>query len=68
VYGSDWNNVILGQWGGLDLTVDNLTQALVGKNRIIVQSWWDVAVRRPNTFSAIRGVVPSAQIAALAPQ
>lgn len=68
VYGSDWSNVILGQWGGLDLTVDNLTQALVGKNRIIVQSFWDVAVRRPNTFSAIRGVVPSAQIAALAPQ
>lgn len=68
VYGSDWSNVILGQWGGLDLTVDNLTQALVGKNRIIVQSWWDVAVRRPNTFSAIRGVVPSAEIAALAPQ
>ena len=68
VYGSDWSNVILGQWGGLDLTVDNLTLALQGKNRIIVQSWWDVAVRRPNTFSAIRGVVPSSQIAALAPQ
>ncbi len=68
VYGSDWSNVILGQWGGLDLTVDNLTQALVGKNRIIVQSFWDVAVRRPNTFSAIKGVVPSAQIAALAQQ
>jgi HK97 family phage major capsid protein len=68
VYGSDWSNVILGQWGGLDLTVDNLTLALTGQNRIIVQSWWDVGVRRPNTFSAIRGVVPSAQIAALAPQ
>ncbi len=68
VYGSDWSNVILGQWGGLDLTVDNLTLALTGQNRIIVQSWWDIAVRRPNTFSAIRGVVPSAQIAALAPQ
>ncbi len=68
MYGSDWSNMILGQWGGLDLTVDNVTQALVGKRRIIVQSFWDVAVRRPNTFSAAVGMVPSAEIAALTPQ
>jgi HK97 family phage major capsid protein len=64
----DWRQLILGQWGGLDLTVDNLTLALNGQNRIIVQSWWDIFTRRPECFAALVGAIPSAEILALTPQ
>ena len=64
----DWSQLKIGQWGGLTFTIDNLTLALNGQKRLIVQSFWDIFTRRPESFAVMVGALPSAEIGALAPQ
>ncbi|MDO7888280.1 phage major capsid protein [Hymenobacter cheonanensis] len=64
----DWSQMIIGQWGGLDLLVDPYTQATNGQTRLIVNSFWDILVRRAASFALFVGATPSAEIAALQPQ
>lgn len=47
----NWNDLIIGQWGALDITVDPYTQAAKGKIRIVVNSYWDVVKRRAASFA-----------------
>lgn len=47
----NWADLLVGSWGAIDLTVDPYTQAVNGKVRIIVNSYWDVAKRRTASFS-----------------
>lgn len=47
-----WSELILGQWGALDLTVDAITKADEGKVRIIVNSFYDCQKRRPDAIQA----------------
>ena len=46
----NWNDYVVGQWGGMDITVDPYTQAVNGKVRIIVNTFWDFKVRRSASF------------------
>lgn len=46
----DWSQVLLGEWGGLEMNVDPYTHSLKGKIRYITFKTVDVAVRHPESF------------------
>ena len=64
----DWSQMVFGQWGGLDLLVDPYTKATNGQTRLIVNSFWDILTRRPESFAVMVGAIPSTEIGSLAPQ
>lgn len=49
VYG-DFSNLAIGQWGSIDLTVDNYTQATKGCVRLVINAYFDAVVLRDNAF------------------
>ena len=52
-YGALFGNfadMIIGNWGNLDITVDNLTQATKGAVRLVLNSYWNYGVTRPGSF------------------
>jgi HK97 family phage major capsid protein len=53
----DWSNLLIGQWGGLDITTDPYTLASVGQIRIIIQSFWDSLVQQAKAFAIAKDVV-----------
>jgi HK97 family phage major capsid protein len=50
----NFQDLLIGQWGGLDVLADPYTLAGEGKLRLIVDSFWDVLVRRAESFAAIK--------------
>lgn len=56
----NWSDLLIGQWGGIDLVVDDMTGADTGNVRIVAHSEWDIAVRHPESFAAIRDAVTTA--------
>jgi HK97 family phage major capsid protein len=52
IYG-DWENLVIGQYGGIDITIDNMSQAIGGKNRVVMNQYIGIAVKRPAAFGAI---------------
>lgn len=53
----DFNQLLIGQWGGLDLVADPYTKATSAMVRIVVNSWYDVAVRQPKAFAVMKDIV-----------
>jgi len=49
----NWNELIYGLWGGLDLGVDNVTQMTSGTVRVVVLQDVDLAVRHVESFAAM---------------
>lgn len=49
IYG-DFSNYIIGQWGNIDLTVDNVTLAAQGQIRLVVNCYFDAKALRPEAF------------------
>ncbi|MDT3706496.1 MAG: phage major capsid protein [Thiobacillus sp.] len=49
----NWQDLMIGQWGGLDLMVDKITNGTSGGTRVIALLDVDVAVRRAASFAAI---------------
>lgn len=49
VFGN-WADFVVGQWGGMDITVDPYSQSIYGKVRIVVNTYWDFKVRRSASF------------------
>ena len=47
----DWSQLLIGQWGALDLIVDPYTKADEAFVRIIVNSYWDAQVKRDGVIS-----------------
>lgn len=47
----NWADLLVGQWGALDLMVDPYTKADEAFVRIIVNSYWDATVRRDKSIS-----------------
>lgn len=41
---------VIGQWGGIDLTVDPYTQASNGKVRLVINAYFDAKPRRADAF------------------
>lgn len=46
-------DAIFAQWGPLDIVVDEYTQATAGSIRVVVNGWYDFAVRHPESFAAM---------------
>ena len=49
IYGN-FNDFVIGQWGGIDLTVDPYTQAANGKVRLVINAYFDAKPRRATSF------------------
>ena len=47
-----WSELLIGQWGGIDLLSDPFTQATNGLLRIVINGYFDVDVRHAASFSA----------------
>jgi hypothetical protein len=45
----NWADLVIGQWGGVDILVDPYTQAALGEVRIIVNFYCDAAAQRGTT-------------------
>lgn len=50
VFGN-WAHYFLGQWGGMDITVDPYTLATTGMVRLTVNSYWDMGAIRTESFT-----------------
>jgi len=50
----DFSQLIIGQWGAIDLVVDNVTQARTGVLRMVVNGYFDVKARHEAAFAAIK--------------
>lgn len=46
----NWSDYVIGQWGGIDLTVDPYTQAANGKVRLVINAYFDAKPRRADAF------------------
>ena len=51
LYG-DFANLAIGQWSGIDITVDPFTKAKDGQVRLVVNAYFDAKVLRPTAFVA----------------
>lgn len=47
----DWSYLAIGQWGGIDLTVDPFSQATNGKVRLVINAFFDAKVLRPEAIA-----------------
>lgn len=50
----NWSDVLIGQWGGLDILVDKITNGTSGGTRVIALLDMDIAIRRAASFAAIK--------------
>lgn len=50
LYGQ-WDNLIIGQWGGIDLTIDPLTAAKKNAIVVTVNALFDAQIARPEAFA-----------------
>jgi HK97 family phage major capsid protein len=50
----NWNDLIVAQWGGLDLVVDPYTLATTNLLRIVANTYADVGVRHAESFAAMQ--------------
>lgn len=53
----DWSQLILANWGGIDIIIDEYTQAADAEVRLIVHSWWDINTRHPQAFTVCKDIV-----------
>lgn len=51
-----WADLLIGQWGGIDLIVDDVTEAAKGNVRLVAHSEWDIAIRHAESFAAIQDI------------
>ena len=49
IYG-DFGNLVIGQWGSIDLSIDTVTKAITNEVRIVINTYFGVARLRPNAF------------------
>ena len=52
-----WPKMVIGMWGGLDLTLDTSTGSNSGAHRIVALQDVDVMVRNGQAFSYNAGVI-----------
>ena len=50
VYG-DWSNLAIGQFGGIDITIDPFTKAKDGQVRLVINAFFDAKVLRSGAFA-----------------
>jgi HK97 family phage major capsid protein len=55
----NWNELIIGQWGGIQIIVNPYARDTESIVRITINSFWDVAVRHAASFAAIKDALLS---------
>lgn len=50
VFGN-WNDYFIGQWGALEIKVDPYSRMLEGVVRLVVNSYWNMGMIRPESFA-----------------
>lgn len=53
----NWSDMLIGQWGGMDLIVDDVTESPKGNVRITIHSEWDIALRHPESFAVLNEII-----------
>ncbi len=53
----DFRQLMVAQWGGLDLVVDPYTKARNATVALTINSFWDAAVRQPKAFAAMKDAI-----------
>lgn len=56
IYG-DFENLVVGQYGGIDLVVDTISQAISGNTRIVMNQYVGVAVKQPAAFGVATDII-----------
>lgn len=57
IFFGNWRDLLIGEWGALEILTDNLTQAANRVVRVHAYQSADVAVRRPQSFAALLDAV-----------
>lgn len=52
----NFEDLWIGEWGGMDLIVDQYTLAASGQVRLVMNCWNDVKVVEPKSFAAIKDI------------
>lgn len=52
-YGN-WEDLVIGSWGGLDIMIDESTLSLSNQIQIVVNGYWDVAILHEESFATIK--------------
>ena len=52
----NFQDLYIGQWGGVDIVVDPYTGADTGEVKIVLNAWNDVKVVEPKSFAAIKDI------------
>ena len=47
----NWEDMMIGNWGGYDITVDSYTQSIYALVRVVVNSFWDMALKHVESFA-----------------
>lgn len=55
----NWEDLMIGQWGGFDLVVDPYSRSKESMVVLVINSWWDIAVRHPESFAAMKDALTS---------
>ena len=50
-------DLLIANWGGLDIVIDPYTDAKNSLVNVIVNSWWDVNVRHAESFAAMKDIL-----------
>lgn len=50
----DFSSLVIGNWAGIDITVDPYTGAKNALVTLTVNSYWDAVVRHPESFAAVK--------------
>jgi hypothetical protein len=48
---ADWSNLLIAQWAGTSILIDNVTQASKGNVRLVINGFFDFALAHPQAFS-----------------
>jgi hypothetical protein len=55
IYGA-FNALYIAQFGGLDIVIDPYTLSKNAVVTMVVNSWWDMGLRWPSHFAAIKDI------------
>ena len=53
----NWQDLLIGYWGTIDIVVDNITLATNGQIKLVMNQFVDTLVRRPQSFSAAVDII-----------
>jgi len=57
ILAGDFSSVMVGQWGGINIVVDNLTKAEDGETSLKINSYWDIDFERLTDFAIVKDAV-----------